>query len=73
MFRTYIYLECNMRCTIAWCDNRRYSVPEYQKWTLCSTLQRRLERRGLPIPDELDWLCAAVDDLLRSQDKSSAR
>ena len=54
---------------------RRCSVPEYQKWTgtLCSILQRRLERRGLPIPDELDWLCAAVDDLLRSQDESSAR
>ena len=33
----------------------------------------RLERRDLPIADQLDWLCAAVDDLLRSRERSSAR
>ena len=33
----------------------------------------RLGRRDLPIADQLDWLCAAVDDLLRSRERSSAR
>ena len=33
----------------------------------------RLQRRDLPIADQLDWLCAAVDDLLRSRHRNSAR
>ena len=27
----------------------------------------------MPIADELDWLCAAADDLLRAREASSAR
>ncbi len=27
----------------------------------------------MPIADELDWLCAAADDLLRAREPSSAR
>ncbi len=33
----------------------------------------RVQQRSLPIADELDWLCAAVDDMLRAKEDSSAR
>ena len=33
----------------------------------------RIRQGDLPIADELDWLCAAADDLLRGHEASSAR